>query len=158
MKPKLTTSTTHLINQVQLELTAPFSDRCTLLFAVKPAVGMGHFSIQLIEEESPFLIVREWRPDRQTSYPTGIFDLNDVYIGERRLVLLHADYAFIQGIKDLDRGVKKSEGIVLDGADYSLIVGDETIRWTLADQLSPELDAALSKLCALAGFEPGYWK
>ena len=150
MKRKLTSKGTELIRQVQSELTAPFSDQCVLLFAVCPALGIGHCSVQFIESESPFLIAREWKPEREDNYPLGIHDLNNIYIGERRIALSKEDAAFIREIKHLDLGIEKSSGIMLDGANYSLRIEEKTIRWTLIDTISAELENALKQLTDLA--------
>ena len=151
MKPKLTTSGTALIRQVQLELNQPYSEKCSLLFSVCPALGIGHCSVQFIEEQTPFLIVREWRPERQELYPTGIYDLNTIYIAEKRIALSTTDSVFIRSIKNVDLKIEKSTNIMLDGASYTLVLDDQTIHWTLIDKLSPELQESLNKLIHVAG-------
>ncbi len=151
MKPKLTANGTELINQVQSELTARFSDQCVLLFAVRPALGIGHCSVQFIESETPFLITREWKPEREDNYPLGIHDLNNIYIAERRIALSTEDCKFIHEIKNLDLTIEKSNGIMLDGANYLLELEEKTIGWTLIDGISAELENALKQLTDLAG-------
>ena len=153
MKPKFTTKGTELIRQVKAELFAPYSEKSSLLFTCFPALGLGNFSIQFIEENQPFLIVRQWRPEN-SSYSLGVhlYDLNNIYIGERRIALSEEDCSWIREIKNQDLSVQKSDGIMLDGVEYFLTLKGETVSWTLIDSVSTELGNALNNLCVLAGF------
>ncbi|MGV3611328.1 MAG: hypothetical protein ACO1N0_10290 [Fluviicola sp.] len=152
MKSKFTTSGTELIRQVKAELFAPYSEKSSLLFTCFPALGLGNFSIQFIEEVKPFLIVRQWRPEN-SSYSLGVhlYDLNNTYIGEKRIALSEEDCSWIREIKNCDLSIGRSDGIMLDGAEYSLTLQGKTVSWTLIDIISPELENALKKLSAVSG-------
>ena len=154
MKSAFTTSGNEFINQVHSKVAAPFSEKRVLLFTCFPAFGTGTFSIQYIEDETPFLITREWKPDANSAYPLGVhlYDLNSISIRERKMLVSESAREWIYGMKQMDWTVRKSEGIMLDGVHYSLTFEEKTIRWTYGDAVSPELESALEKLCQVAGF------
>lgn len=154
MKSAFTTSGNEFMNQVRSKVEVPFSEKCVLLFTCFPAFGTGTFSIQYIEDETPFLITRKWEPDANSAYPLGIhlYDLNNIFIEERKNPVSESECEWICGIKQMDWTVRKSDGIMLDGVLYSLTFEEKTIRWTYMDKVSPELETALDKLCRVAGF------
>jgi hypothetical protein len=153
MKPALTTSGNEFMKRVASKLAIPHSDNCTLFFSVFPSLGTDHFSIQLIEEERPFLIARQWKWNQNTSYPLGvhIYDLNNIRIDERKIPVSSEDYTSISGIREMEIIVEELDGIMLDGNNVKLVIGQEEYCWHTDHQISTELQGLLNKLIDLAG-------
>lgn len=148
MKPKLTTSGNEFMKSVESKLSTPFSEKCAVFFSIFPSLGTDHFSIQLIEEELPFLVARQWKWNQNTAYPLGvhIYDLNNIRIEEQKTVLSSEDYLIIAKIKEMEITVGELNGIMLDGERVQLIIGDREYTWNMSHQISPELQGLLDKL------------
>jgi hypothetical protein len=152
MKLELTTSGNELVKRVELKLSAPFSGKCTLFFAVFPSLGTDHFSIQLIESEIPFLVTRRWIVDFRNDYPLGVYNLNDIQIEEKQVQLSFAEYEKICEIIPTAIIIEDLKGIILDGEYFHLILDEKEYHWRMMYQISEELCNLLNKLMDLAGF------
>jgi len=153
MKPRLTNKYLDLVSEVERELMKPFSIDSEVIFLVFPSLGYGHFSIQLVETQSPFLITRRWNQDLGESHQLGIYNLDNVRVDEDRVEISGGDLLTLGNIKTVDKGVKELNGIVLDGVDFKLIVRGQEIHWRTSEQISIELTGLLNKMVSMAGLQ-----
>ena len=128
MKTRLTNKYLDFVREVETELTKPFSIDSEVIFLVFPSLGSGHFSIQLVETQTPFLIVRKWNQDLGESHQLGIYNLDNVRVDEDRVEISAGDLLTLRNIKTVDKGVKELNGIILDGVDFKLIVRGQEIH------------------------------
>jgi hypothetical protein len=151
MSTRLTNNYLDFVSHVQTELANPFSADSEIIFAVFPSLGSGHFSIQLIETDEPFLFVRQWRQDLGEGGRLGIYNLDSIKIDEHRVVVSTDDFYAIRNIKTLNIQITDLNEIILDGVDFELIVRKQIFRWRKASQISVELKGLLEKMVDMAG-------
>lgn len=153
MKTRLTNKYLDLVSEVEKELIEPFSIDSEIIFIVFPSLGCGHFSIQLVEDQKPFLIVRRWNQDLGEGHQLGIYNLDNVRVDENRVEISRDDLLTLRNINSVEKGVKESNGIVLDGVDFKLIVRGQGIHWRTSEQISNELTELLNKMVSMAGLQ-----
>lgn len=151
MSTRLTNKYLDFISHVETELTKPFSGDSEFIFTVFPSLGSGHFSIQLIEADEPFLLVRQWSQDLGEGGRLGIYNLDSIIIDENRVLVSSDDLSAIRAIKTFDVQIKDLNSIILDGVDFSLIVRGQRFRWKTDSQISADLKALFKKIVELAG-------
>lgn len=157
MKTRLTNKYLELVEHIQRELLRPFSADSCVVFSVFPALGTGHFSIQLVDATSPFLLVRQWNQNLADSYQLGIYNLDNVKFDERKLSMSDKDLSIIRELIDSDIDVKETQVIILDGVDFELKVASENrtdiYHWRSEEQISSKTKALIKKLVDVAGLQ-----
>lgn len=154
MKTQLTNNHLDFAKHIEGELSKPFSANSLVVFSVFPSLGSGHFSIQVIVEDSPFLLVRQWDQDLGESYQLGIYNLDNVKINEERIKLSNKDLQAIQELAGADIAVKELKGMILDGVDFELAIcrqgKTKVYHWRTEEQISIETKALIEKLVDMA--------
>lgn len=113
-------------------------------------LGSGHFSIQLVELETAFLLVRQWNQNLGQNTPLGIYNLNHITIEEKQIILSTNELSTLKKIKSARKKVKSLNSIILDGIDFILIVSGQEIHWKTSEQITVTLKKLLNKMIALA--------
>jgi hypothetical protein len=154
MKARLTNSYIEFVKHVEEELSTPQSANSRVFFSAFPSLGCGHFSIELVEEDCPFLLVKQWDQDLGESYHLGIYNLNNVKITEKKVSLSDKDFLIIQELVNTDIIVEILKKIVLDGADLKLRINRqdkiEEFLWRTDEQISNVALALIKKFVNLA--------
>ena len=153
MSTRLTNKYLDFISHVETELTKPFSAASEIIFAVFPSLGSGHFSIQLIETDEPFLLVRQWSQDLGEGGRLGIYNLDSITIDENQVLVSSDNLSAIRKIKTTDIEIKDSKEIILDGVDFGLIVRGQRFRWRTDSQISADLKGLLEKMVEVVGLQ-----
>lgn len=153
MKTRLTNNYLDLINHVETELTKSRSANSEVIFSVLPSLGSGHFSIQLIEADKPYLLVRQWNQDLGQSIQLGIYNLDSVIINEKEIQLADDDLSMLRNIKKSNIEIKDLSRIIVDGVYFRLTIGGQDFDWGTSDQISIELKEVLNKMLIMAGLQ-----
>ncbi|NOS93074.1 MAG: hypothetical protein HOP30_14215 [Cyclobacteriaceae bacterium] len=157
MMTRLTNNHIEFAEHIRNELSKPFSMDSCVVFSAFPSLGTGHFSIQLVDNSNPFLLVRQWNQDLGDSYALGIYNLDNVKIDEKKIKILDQDLFTIRDLIHADLGVKELKAIILDGVDFELRVirqGQTNIyHWRTKAQISGKTNALIEKLVDVAGLQ-----
>ena len=157
MKTRLTNKYLDFVKHVEGELSKPFSAYTRVVFSVFPALGSGHFSIQLVEEANSFVLVRQWNQDLGDSYQLGIYNLDNVKIDEKKLSISDKDLRTIIDLAKTDIVVKNLEAIILDGVDFELkimaVEKTEAHHWRTEEQISTKTKELVKKLVDVASLQ-----
>lgn len=157
MKTRLTNKYLEFVEHIQGELSKPFSADSCVVFSVFPALGTGHFSIQLVDATSPFLLVRQWNQNLADSYQLGIYNLDNVKLDERKLSMSDKDLFIIRDLIQSDIDVKETQAIFLDGVDFELRVARENktdiYHWRTEEQISDKIRTLIKRLVDVAGLQ-----
>ena len=160
MKSRLTNSYFDLVKQVECELSKPFSNNSLVVFSVFPSLGRGYFSIQVVEELIPFIVIRKWSQDLGDSSHLGIYNLDNLKIEEEKMNISDEDILSIRAITKTGMWVKDLSEIILDGVDFELRVTRpakvETYHWRIEEQISVEMKELVRKLIDIAGLPQMY--
>ena len=154
---RLTNKYSDFVKHVESKLSNPFSSDTRVVFSVFPALGSGHFSVQIVEEENSFVLVRRWNQDLGDSYQLGIYNLDNVKIEEEKLSISDEDLRTIIDLVETNIEVKDLKSILLDGVDFELKVrAEETFHvhhWRTDDQISTKTKELVRKLVDVAGLQ-----
>jgi hypothetical protein len=157
MKTRLTNKYLDFVEHVESELSKPFSFDTRVVFSVFPALGSGHFSVQIVQEANPFVLVRQWNQDLRYSYQLGIYNLDNVKIEEEILGISDKDLRTIIDLAKADIEVKDLETIILDGVDFELKIKEvektEVYHWRTEEQISTKTNELVKKLVDVAGLQ-----
>jgi hypothetical protein len=157
MKTRLTNKYLEFVEHIKGELSKPFSTESCVVFSVFPALGTGHFSIQLVDATGRFLLVRQWNQDLADSYQLGIYNLDNVKLDERKLSISDKDLFIIRDLIHSDLDVKETQAIILDGVDFELRVTRENktdiYQWRTEEQISDKTKNLIKKLVDVAGLQ-----
>lgn len=153
----MTNSHIEFTKHVEGELSTLQSARSIIFFSVFPSLGCGHFSIELVEEDCPFLLVKQWDQDLGESYRSGIYHLNNVNISQKKVSLSNKDLLVIRELVETDIIVEKLKKIILDGADIKLRINRqdkiEEFHWRTDEQISNRVLALIKKFVNLTGIK-----
>jgi len=155
MKTRLTNNYLDFVKHIEVELSKPFSAESRIVFSMFPALNTGHFSIQLIDGDSPFLLVKQWIQDLHDSYQRGLYNLDNVRIWEQRISISDKDLLTIRSLAEASIEIKELDGIIIDGVEFELrinIPGKANIyRWQTDRQISNGIKELTKKLVDIAG-------
>lgn len=155
MNTRLTNNHLDFVKHIEAELSRPFSANNFVVFSAFPSLGSGHFAIQVIAGDQPFLLVRHWEQDLGENYQLGIYNLDNVKIDEGRVNLSDKDLYAIQELASLDIKVEPLEGIILDGVEFQLTIckqGKTSVyHWRAEVQISTDTKRLIMKLVDMAG-------
>jgi hypothetical protein len=157
MKTRLTNKYLDFEEHIRNELSKPFSADSCVVFSAFPSLGTGHFSVQLVGNSNPFLLVRQWTQALGDSYPLGIYNLDNVKIDEKKINILDKDFFTICDLIHADLEVKESKAIILDGVDFELrVIGQgrtNIYHWRTEEQISSKTKDLIEKLVDVAGLQ-----
>jgi len=155
MKTRLTNNHLDFVKHIEGELAKPFSPDSIIVFSVFPSLGSGHFSVQVIVGDYPFLLVRQWDQDLAESYQLGIFNLDTIKINEERVNLSDIELKTIQELASVDMKIEELKGLILDGVDFKLSISRQgntkAYHWRTEEQISIETKGLIKKLVDVAG-------
>ncbi len=129
--------------QYQLELKArfisPFNSDTRIIYSVFPAFYEGNYSLQLIDEDEPYILVRKWKQDISNSSHLGIYKPDDISFEETQINISKEQRDKLLEIAERKLIANGLETVMLDGVTFDLIIygkENQKLTWQLPEQLN----------------------
>jgi len=157
---RITTDYLLFFKEVESRLNERFSTDSVLLYSELPTISPGAYSIQVVQQRNPFLLVRRWDTEYtgNNQQVRGIYRLDDIVMREEHIELS-------QDVMDslLDPHILNSisinahDHILLDGIIFGLTISTAqrtvSFNWDLPKQLNHPAIQLIGMLHELAGIE-----
>ncbi len=159
MKSRITTDYLLFFKEVESRLNERFSTDSVLLYSALPTIGPGAYSIQVVQEQDPFLLVRRWDTEYMSNNQvSGIYRLDGIVMREDRIDLSQDNVDRLLDPRILNNiAIRDHDSILLDGVIFGLSINTGqwtgTFSWDLPKQLNPTTIQLIEMLHELAGVE-----
>lgn len=134
-------------------LSKKHSEKTQLVFTVFPAFHEGSYSIQLINGERPYLLLKLPSIILDNIGDLGIYSMNDIVMAEKIIKLSAEEFSDLSKALSGNLIVKERKTVVLDGVSFSLtLFGEEpkTLEWMLDERPNEEVSSIVNRLNQIA--------
>ncbi len=149
-----------IFKEVESRLNERFSVDSVLLYSTLPAISSGAYSIQVVREQNPFLLVRRW--DKEYMWDNqqvpGIYRLDGIIMREKGIDLSQDNVDRLLDPRMLNNiAINDHDRILLDGIIFGLSINTAqrigSFTWDLSEQLHHAASHLIGVLRELAGIE-----
>jgi len=162
MKSRITTDYLLFFKEVENRLNQLFSSDSVLLYSALLTISPGAYSVQVVNEQNPFLLVRRWDTEYMSNNQvSGIYSLDGIVMREERIDLSQNNVNKLLDPRILNNiAISDHNKILLGGVRFYLAFctknQSNTYSWQLSEQLNKAVQELIGTVHGLAGFNNLY--